>query len=127
MPYTNYSKFIKQGLDESFSHIVKAQNARVDMEKEKVGSPKYYLNAAKMQNLLRHHNIDLAKFHESNGSNDKASEHYNLAHDLHKSATENLANFHFGKAKELADVDTPAAVNHQIKGEFEMEYLKRLK
>lgn len=127
MKYTNYAKFIRQGLDESFEHIVRAQNARVDMEKEPVGSAKYHLNAAKMQNLLRHHNIDLAKFHETQGTANKATEHHDLAHNLHKSATENLAKFHFEKAKELANTDTSASVNHQIKGQAEMEYLKKLK
>lgn len=127
MKYTSYYKFIGQGLDESFEHIVRAQNARVDMEKEAVGSPKYHLNAAKMQNLLRHHNIDLAKFHETQGTTNKANEHHALAHDLHKQATENLSKFHFAKANELATTDVDASVNHQIKGQNEMAYLKKLK
>ena len=127
MKYTSYYKFIGQGLDESFEHIVRAQNARVDMEKEAVGSPKYHLNAAKMQNLLRHHNIDLAKFHETQGTADKATEHHTLANELHKQATENLAKFHFAKAKELATTDVDASISHQIKGQNEMAYLKKLK
>ena len=126
MQYSNYARYIAQGLDESFEHIVRAQNARVDMEKEPTGSSKYYLAAAKMHNMLRHHNISLANFHDKQGIPGKAEEHMALADDLHKKATDALAQFHFAKAKELANDDIEQSVNHQMKGEEELVNLKKL-
>lgn len=116
--YKQYRDYFKQGLDESFHHVVKSQELRSQIAQQEVGSPEYHIASGKMNRYIGLHHEDLAKFHSSQGNEEKAQEHMRLAQEAHKAASAHIAQYHFASARKAAEAgDVATAIRHQTKGE----------
>lgn len=122
-----YLEFLETQLHEGFNHIVAAQRAKIEAESRTPGTSVHYLSLAKHQNSLRLHHEGLASFHDNNNNMNEGNVHRERALDYARGASLKLANYHHTKAKELVNDDLESSVNHQMKGDDEMERYRKLK
>lgn len=122
-----FLEYLDTQLHEGFDHIVAAQRAKIEADSREPGTPGHYLSIAKHNNALRLHHKSLAAFHDNQNNMAEGNVHRERALDYARTASLNLANYHLGKAKELANTNLEDSINHQIRGDDEMERYRKLK
>lgn len=114
-------KFFAQYLDEGFNDIRGMHASRKEMESHPEGTPEHHIAAARMYGNIINHSKDMVNLHTKGGDMDKVAHHQKIIKNATAEATHHLAQYHFAMANRHATSGNIAsAINHQVKGEAEM-------